>query len=550
MLLAATLVPAAAVGAETDPAASMFQPGVVVAIDLTLPQASEDALKADPHSDAYVQASFSLAETDGTPAGTGQFSAPVPVGVRLKGGTGSFRTLEEKAGFKIKFKEFGGAKFRGLKKLTLNNMVQDPSMIHETLTYDTFRSLGVPAPRTGFAYLRVNGEDYGVYLNVETPDDVFLPRWFASTRHLYEADEAGLDVAPGEAGKFEADEGDEDDRTDLEALIAAANSTAGDWSDGMAAVADLTEMTRMWAVERFVGHWDGYAGLAGAFRPNNYYLHSLESGLFQMLPWGTDQTWVTRVEFDEPAGGLLFNHCLDDSDCLALYEGALQETQASVARLDLDKEATCAAERLAPWQAMETEQRREYDPTEIAEGVAQVRDFIAERPAELADWLGLEAPDPVVSQGPCPGTEKPSDPGEPVSDPGPVAAPAPVSDSIVGVVPEVSPGSFHLRRVRVARGGLTARFQVSAPGRVDLRASIGAGEAGMPACRATATAAAAGSISVRCRFSKAVRRRFEARWLRLRLQGGFTPDTGASTAIVKVVRVPRTASATARQFAP
>ena len=40
--------------------------------------------------------------------------------------------------------EFDGAKFLGLKKLTLNNMVQDPSMLRETLTYELFRAAGRP----------------------------------------------------------------------------------------------------------------------------------------------------------------------------------------------------------------------------------------------------------------------------------------------------------------------------------------------------------------------------------------------------------------------
>ena len=154
------------------------------------------------------------------------------------------------------------------------------------------------------------GSNYGVHLNVETYDDVsLLPHWFASTQHLYEADTPGVDVRPDSQDEFEVDEGDPP-LTDLEALIAAANDNAGDWSDGMSGVADLDEMAKMWAVERYVGHWDGYAGVALPFdppvRPNNYYLHSDESGLFSMLPWGTDQTWGTDVEFDEPAGGLLF----------------------------------------------------------------------------------------------------------------------------------------------------------------------------------------------------------------------------------------------------
>ena len=51
-----------------------------------------------------------------------------------------------------------------------------------------------------------------------------LARLFGTTQHLYEADDPGVDVTPGGAGAYEVDEGDEDDRADLEALIAAANA--------------------------------------------------------------------------------------------------------------------------------------------------------------------------------------------------------------------------------------------------------------------------------------------------------------------------------------
>src|SRR6185369_7170650 len=117
-------------------------------------------LDVDPES-AYHDATFSL-----TRAG-GQTYGPLAVGVRLKGGSFGFRTLTGKASFKVKFNfSVSGQRFQGLKKLTLNNMVQDDSMVHETLAYTAFRAMGVPAPRTGFAYLRVNGADYGVYLDV------------------------------------------------------------------------------------------------------------------------------------------------------------------------------------------------------------------------------------------------------------------------------------------------------------------------------------------------------------------------------------------------
>ena len=50
--------------------------------------------------------------------------------MRLKG-QASFRPLGKKAAFKVKFPEAN--RLLGLKSMTLNNMVQDASMVHETL---------------------------------------------------------------------------------------------------------------------------------------------------------------------------------------------------------------------------------------------------------------------------------------------------------------------------------------------------------------------------------------------------------------------------------
>ena len=78
-----------------------------------------------------------------------------------------------------------GQRFLGLKKLTLNNMVQDASMVHEGLAYRAFRAVGVPAPRTGYAFVRLNGSAYGVYLKRVESLNVEVPRSSpGSTAHL------------------------------------------------------------------------------------------------------------------------------------------------------------------------------------------------------------------------------------------------------------------------------------------------------------------------------------------------------------------------------
>jgi len=373
----------AAGGPPPDPS-WLFDPSVVHVIDLTLPQSTIDALNADPEG-AYHDATFTL-----TRAG-GQTYGPLAVGIRLKGGAFGFRDLGHKAAFKIKYNfSVAGQRFQGLKKLTLNNMVQDDSMVHETLAYKAFRAVGVPAPRTGFAYVRVNGADYGIYLDVEQLDDVALQSRFATTQHLYEGNYTN-DVVPDASGSFEVDEGSATDRSDLEALITAVNS-AGPWSQQVSPFADLVEMTREWAVERYIGHWDSYTGwddsaYGNQYSPNNYFLHSDASGRFSMLPWGTDQTWSTfpiATGFDD-GQAIMFTKCLADPGCGPLYRDAVNRAASTIPGLDLDGLADRTAALLRPWQ--ELDPRKEASLDDIDAGVAAVHQYLAMRLNDAAAWL-------------------------------------------------------------------------------------------------------------------------------------------------------------------
>jgi CotH kinase protein len=500
-------------------AAEIYEPDAVVVIDLALPPASVAALETEPGE--YAEGTLSLAPTDGTPGGIGPFSAPLTVGVRLKG-EGSFQNLDGKAAFKLKFSEFvKGQKFLGLKGMTLNNMLQDPSMVHETLAYRAFRAAGVPAPRTGYADVRVNGEEFGLHLNVETLDDVALERLFGSfeapPQHLYEASHE-LDLVPGDVGAFEVDEGEEDDRSDLEALVEAVAAPAPPaFSQRVAGLADLEEMTRMWAVERYIDHWDSYSGRAD---PNNYYLHSDPLGAFQMLPWGTDQSWSRPQHGFGPPGPVLFEACFADPACAGLYRGALYEAEAVVTGLDPGAEAIRLATLLAPWQSLEVAPRKPFGTVEIAAAVAAVGAFAASRPAALAKWLGEQPP---AGEGAAPG-------GEGVEPPAAAAAARTAT---------LSP-KLPVDRASLGRGLLATTVHLPGPGTVRLTAEIATVTGAVPACAATGTASEPGPLLLSCRLSASVRRRLAARWLRLQaLVSAEFADTPAS--FRRTIRLPRTA---------
>jgi len=343
----------------------------VASIDITLPDASVDSLWNDPRT--FVPGTFRY-ETDGLQSGE------LPMGIRIKGKWGSFRDLNGKSAFRVRF-NFGlpGGNFVGLQNLTLNNMVQDPSMIHEVLAYRIFRAAGIPCPRTGYAWVKVNGQDYGLYLTLERYDDVFLSGHFPSTQHLYEG-EYGTDIVPGGSTLFDSDEGDVEIRDDLEALADVAWSTEDShWVSAMGSVADLEQMTRMWAVEQFIGHWDGYAPTI-----NNYFLHSDDAGRFVMLPWGVDQTFGDFRDYFS-GSGYLFQRCMGIGQCRYTFVMGLALISDVLPGLELDKLAQDLSALLAPYA--EADPKKPYSFEQVGQHVQATRDFLVNRKANLDELL-------------------------------------------------------------------------------------------------------------------------------------------------------------------
>jgi hypothetical protein len=379
-IIGAMLFSAAPTEAYTPPsrdaAAWLFKPTTIVTIDLQLPESSIDSLNAD--GSVYAPGTFTMLY------GRKRYG-PWSVEVRLKGRWGSARDLGGKAAFKVKFPN-SRQRVSGLKKLTLNNMVQDPSYITETISYELFRAMGVPAPRTGYAVVSVNGADYGLHLNVETPDKLMFSKWFPreETKHLYEGSYGCCynwhDAYDG--NHFDVDEGDPADRSDLAALLATLELEGEAWRHAAEQIADLRELTAMWAVEIYVGHWDGYAPTV-----NNYYIHNTESGRITMHPWGLDQTLGSNgawMSFSGQGWGNLLDKCLTDVVCSGYFSDAVIATRNKAVALGLDVKATTVFESIRALIAADS--RREFS----AETADAYRDatvnFLLARPGSVDAW--------------------------------------------------------------------------------------------------------------------------------------------------------------------
>lgn len=370
----------------TDPAAVLFDPTKVADVDLTLSDSSLENLTQEMCNGGDYQPGTLTLRYNSPTAGETTIG-PLTVGIRLKGCYGSFRDLGGKAGWKIKINQVSGQTLLGLKKLTLNNNVQDASMIHQALSYRVFRSMGVAAPRVGFATVSLNGSEYGLYSNVETLDKVALLRWYGDggTTHLYEG-QYGQDVTVGRTDEFEIDEGN-NTRTDLEALAEVNELTGQEWWNAVQPLADLKQMTAMWATEFYLGHWDGY------FTRNNYYLHSDASGKFTMLPWGTDQTfsWEPPYGMEESPQGILFSRCFEVPACTDLYVANLKKIYQKSSKLKMPAMATRVSAAISA--SAEADPRREMSFESVTDDQDYTRDWIANRPLSIVNWMRSNVPD-------------------------------------------------------------------------------------------------------------------------------------------------------------
>ena len=102
------------------------------------------------------------------------------VGIRAKGNTSLSSvqaTGSERYSFKLEFDHYDSARsYFGLDKLSLNNLIQDATFMKDYLAYRMMGDFGVDAPLCSYAYITVNGQDWGLYLAVEGVEEAFLRR--------------------------------------------------------------------------------------------------------------------------------------------------------------------------------------------------------------------------------------------------------------------------------------------------------------------------------------------------------------------------------------
>ncbi|MCP4809172.1 MAG: hypothetical protein GY913_12840 [Proteobacteria bacterium] len=364
----------------------IFDDGVIHEIELTLDTTATDGLVTAPHT--YVSGSVVI---DGYEL--------EEVGVRIRGKIGSLRPLSGKPKFKIDLNQFvDDQRFFGIETLSLNaGGVVDCSYVKENLAYELFEAADVAASRTGYTHVTVNGEDYGLYVIIETPDDRLLDRTKENpSGNLYDGKYVWyggysytlLDFGLGVDTLYQLEEGTDVGHADIMAVSTALNTYKGQPSfySELDKLVDWDQFHRFEAVEQWVGQNDGYA-----MNRNNYRVYfDPDDGKMEFVPWDFDYSFLYDYQWGRSwraPTGLLAYWCMQDAACYS------ERRQASIDIVDIATDLDLVAKHDAMValiaDSVAADPRRECSVDSVVAEQARVRAWLQARNAFMGAFWGF-----------------------------------------------------------------------------------------------------------------------------------------------------------------
>ncbi|MBQ8401939.1 MAG: CotH kinase family protein [Clostridia bacterium] len=224
------------------------------------------------------------------------------VGIRAKGNN-SLRLTEkyghDRYSLKVEFDHYTEQTYYGLDKFSLDSSFQDNSYMKTWIAMDMMRYMEVPAPLCSYVWVTVNGEDWGLFLAVEEPEEAFALRNFGEEHgQLYKPDYKSLNDENADVHLRYTDEEPSsysnifrnakfsitgaDRKRVIDALRVLSTG------ENLETAIDVGEVLRYFTVQVFVVNMDSYFGKTG----HNYFLYE-ENGILQILPWDYNLAFAT-----------------------------------------------------------------------------------------------------------------------------------------------------------------------------------------------------------------------------------------------------------------
>lgn len=319
-----------------DDATYVFDDAQVRTVEIEVSPDNLAAIDSNPAAELYVPGTMKY---DGR--------SYEGVGVRYKGSRGSFlvpctaatsllQTPGPKVGkcsLKIDIDRTDPeARFFGMKKVQLQAMARDRSLLRERLSYGLFREQGIASPRAAHVRVLINGQLEGLFLMVEQIDGRFTRNRFpdGGQGNLYkEVWPSYEDTQP----YVSALETNEDDQPSVDKMLAFKRAIDADQT---ASWVDRDYMLNYIAVDRVLLNDDGafhwYCGGPQGSNPgpianhNYYWYESTRSQRFWLVPWDLDNALdpSAGIVHIEPEWSAVTSSC----DCRLDINGGFQRPPA------------------------------------------------------------------------------------------------------------------------------------------------------------------------------------------------------------------------------
>jgi hypothetical protein len=266
-------------------------------------------------------------------------------------------------------------RFHGLTELQLPHN-DDLSLLHERLAFSFLHDIGVTAQCANNAVVSVNGQFYGLFVNVEPPDATFLGRVYpgGGNGDLFKT------LWIRETHKSSGDD------TRINKLRAATDYPT------VSSLVDVQEVVSDWAAEATMPHFDGFWG---ANHDYMVYDNPL-SGSFVWLVHNPDPSFDYPIESLDPVywwqqrPGIQpdprFTAIIGDAGGLKQFVDAVRAAQ-------MGYNVTILQGRVTAWAAQtdaaaQMEMRPKYAYPNYTYSVQHLHDGIPFRAAYIKAWLG------------------------------------------------------------------------------------------------------------------------------------------------------------------
>ena len=271
----------------------LFMTDKVCDIRIDMPQETWKEIVGKPHDKEYHVCSVTI---DGVRMDS--------VGIRTKGASSldDVKAMgSDRYSFTLKLNKYRkGQKYSGMTKILLNNNIWDATQMKDAIVYDMCRFIALPAPRTNYARVTLNGSYFGCYLVVEPVDKHFCKRNYKGTKSNIYKPYHNLSYTT-------------DNMTDYKDIADFAKVNGGEASmqriiEALKSVhemkdiekhVDVEAVMKYMAVQSMAVNYDCMTGK----NVQNYYLREAE-GKLSLIPWDYNLAWGGYPEEDGEEDGM------------------------------------------------------------------------------------------------------------------------------------------------------------------------------------------------------------------------------------------------------